>query len=109
MNDLRILRDRQWVGRNAIDTRLGRDDALGSSAMLAQTVAVSSYPSSASVFYAVVPCDVDGGETEGDAATYVARTGSVTYAINLGPQVPPEGTMVICHAVGGRWCFRYDG
>src|SRR5262249_42100772 len=60
-------------------------------------------------FCAVVPCDIDGGESEGAAATYVPRTGSVAYALNLGTQVPSNGTTVVCHAVGGRWCFRYDG
>jgi hypothetical protein len=75
--------------------------------MLAQTTAVKNYPTTATAFYAVVPCDIDGGENEGSAATYVPRTSSVAYAFNLGTQIPPSGTMVVCHAVGGRWCFRY--
>lgn len=109
MNDLRILRDRQRAGREALDAGLGGGEVRGSSAMLAQTTTVSTYPTTASAFYAVVPCDIDGGESEGTPATYVPRTGSVAYALNLGTQVPPTGTTVVCHAVGGRWCFRYDG
>ena len=109
MNDLRILRDRQWDGRDAFDSGLAGAEARGSSAMLAQTTTVTSYPTKAAAFYAVEPCDIDGVESEGAAATYVARAGSVAYALNLGTQVPPSGTTVVCHAVGGRWCFRYDG
>ena len=107
MNDLRVLRDRQSVGQEGLDSSLGGDHFPGSSAMLAQTTTVNAYPTSASAFYAVTPCDIDGGESEGSAATYVPRTSSVTYAFNLGTQIPPSGTMVVCHAVGGRWCFRY--
>lgn len=109
MNDLRILRDRQWAGRDSLDNELGGDGASGSAAMLAQTTTVKTYPTSASAFYAVVPCDVDGPETEGAPASYGIQAGSVSFAINLGTQIPPVGTTIVCHAVGGRWCFRYDG
>jgi hypothetical protein len=108
VNDLRTLRDRQKAGQDALDSSLGGVEVRGSSAMLAQTTTVKTYPTTAAAFYAVVPCDIDGSETEGAAATYVPRTGSVAYALNLGIQVPPSGTTVVCHAVGGRWCFRYD-
>jgi hypothetical protein len=108
MNDLRILRDRQRVGQEALDSSSSGFEARGSSAMLAQTTTVETYPTTAAAFYAVVPCDIDGSESEGTAVTYVPRTGAVAYAFNLGTQVPPSGTTVVCHAVGGRWCFRYD-
>jgi hypothetical protein len=107
MNDLRVLRDRQLDGRETFDSSLGGDQFPGSSAMLAQTTTVTSYPTTAAAFYAVIFCDIDGSESEGAAATYVARTTSVAYAFNLGTEIPPSGTMVVCHAVGGRWCFRY--
>jgi hypothetical protein len=109
MNDLRVIRDRQWSGQEALDSSLGRVEARGSAAMLAQTTTVKTYPTTAAAFYAVVPCDIDGGESEGAAVTYVQQTGSICYALNLGTQVPPNGTAVICHACGGRWVFRYDG
>lgn len=109
MNDLRILRDRQAAGQEALDIGLSVGEARGSSAMLAQTTTVKTYPTTAAAFYAVVPCDIDGGEAEGTAASYVPAAGSVAYALNLGSQVPPSGTTIVCHAVGGRWCFRYDG
>ncbi len=107
MNDLRVLRDRQSAGRKALDSSLGGAEVRGSSAMLAQTTTVTNYPTTAAAFYAVVFCDIDGSESEGAAAAYVPRTSSVAYAFNLGTQIPPSGTMVVCHAVGGRWCFRY--
>jgi hypothetical protein len=109
VNDFRILRDRQSAGWEALDVGLGGAESRGSSAMLAQTTTVQTYPTSASAFYAVVPCDIDGGESEGTSATYIPRTGSVAYALNLGSQIPASGTTIVCHAVGGRWCFRYDG
>jgi hypothetical protein len=95
MNDLRVLRDRQGVGQEALDSGLAGAKFPGSSAMLAQTTTVTTYPTTAAAFYAVVPCGVDGSESEGSAATYVPRTGSVAYAFNLGTNVPPSGTMVI--------------
>src|SRR5262249_10561108 len=109
MNDLRVIRDRQWSGQEALDSSLGGVEARGSSAMLAQTTTVEAYPTTAAAFYAVVPCDIDGGEGEGAAATYVPRTGSVAYALNLGSSIPPQGPVIVCHSAGGRWCFRYDG
>jgi hypothetical protein len=109
MNDLRILRDRQQAGQENFDADLGGAKDPFSSAMLAQTTTVQKYPTTASAFYAVVPCDIDGSESEGATASYNPQTGSVTYAFNLGTQVPPNGTTIVCHAIGGRWCFRYDG
>lgn len=109
MNDLRIVRDRQEADWATLDCDLAGVEARGSSAMLAQTTVIANYPATASAFYAVIPCDIDGQETEGAGSSYVLRTGSVAYALNLGTQAPPEGTTVVCHAVGGRWCFRYDG
>lgn len=107
--DTRILRDRQAAHSDAFNQSLAGGDPDGSAAMLAQTTTVTTYPTSASAFYAVIPLDVNGQELEGQPATYVPSTGAVTYALNLGTQIPPSGTTVICHAVGGRFCFRYDG
>jgi hypothetical protein len=109
MNDLRVMRERQWVERETLDSYGGGADVPGSSALLAQTTTVRTYPTTAAAFFAVVPCSIDGAEVEGAAATYVPLTGSVTYALNLGTQIPPNGTTVLCHGIGGRWCFRYDG
>lgn len=109
MNDDRILRDRTQAAREAIDSAASGDEARGSGALIGITTTVISYPTTAAVMFAIIPQDVNGSEQEGAAASYVPRSDSVTYALNLGTQVPPVGTEIICHAVGGRWCFRYDG
>ena len=110
MNDLRVLRDRQRAGQEALDSSLGEFEARGSSAMLAQTTTVKTYPTTAAAFYAVRALRHRRGRDRGRRGDLCPRrVGSVAYALNLGTQVPPSGTTVVCHAVGGRWCFRYDG
>jgi len=81
----------------------------GSLAQLLTTITVNVYPTTAATFYAGNPTYVNGTEAEGNAAAYSQDVSQVMYACNLGTQVPPEGTRVVAHAVGGRWVFRYDG
>ncbi len=107
MNDLPVIRDRQQAAKRGLDRELGRAPE-GSAALLAQTTTVSIYPTTASAFFACIPMDIDGGETEGASATYVQESSNIFYAWNAGTQVPPVGTAIVCHAVGGRWVFRYD-
>jgi hypothetical protein len=107
MTDTRVMRDRQQTVRETLDRT--RDLApIATAAILAQTTTVSSYPTTASSFYACVPMDLDGNESEGAPATYVQESSTVFYAWNAGTQIPPAGTAIVCHAVGGRWVFRYD-
>ena len=107
MKDARILRERQRAIQHVLD---GSPELApsGSAAVLAKTTTVGRYPASPSAFYALIPQDIDGAETEGAAATYVAEGSAVFYAWNAGSTAPPTGTPVVCHAVGGRWVFRYD-
>ena len=70
-------------------------------------VVAGTYPTDAARTYALTPQDLDGDETEGATATFVAGTGTF-YAYNLGGSIPPVGSKVVVHAVGGRWCFRWD-
>jgi hypothetical protein len=107
--ELRILRERQRAGQEALDSAAGHAPLHGSAAVLAMTTSVSSYPTTAAAFYAMLPQEIDGPETEGAAATYTASSSTPFYAWNAGTAIPPLGTPVVCHAVGGRWCFRYDG
>jgi hypothetical protein len=76
--------------------------------MAAQTVAISSYPGTANVFYGVQALVVTGTETEGSAAT-TTGSGAKFLAYNLGTHVPPQGTQVLIQRVNWRWVFRYDG
>jgi hypothetical protein len=80
----------------------------GSVATLAQTTTVSSYPTTASAYFACVFANINGSESEGASATYVPESAAVFYAWNAGTQVPPVGTTIVCHGVGGRWVFRFD-
>ncbi len=108
MNDTRILREQLAAGRAAVD-RLAPFAEDGAVAVLAQTKAISAYPTVPGAFYACSPLAVDGPETEGAAASFTTDPTRTTYAFNLGTQVPPAGTVIIAHACGGRWTFRYDG
>jgi hypothetical protein len=107
--DLRILRGRLRAGQEALDSAEGHTPLHGSAAVLAMTTSAGSYPTTAAAFYAMLPQEVDGPETEGSPASYTAGSSTSFYAWNAGTVVPPSGTPVVCHAVGGRWCFRYDG
>src|SRR5581483_7946521 len=108
MSDFRVLRDRPMAVEKTTDRIHGHaPDA--AAAILAQTTTVSTYPAIASAFYACIPTDIDGNESEGASATYVQEGAAVFYAWNAGTQIPPSGTAIVCHAVGGRWVFRYDG
>jgi hypothetical protein len=106
-DELRILRDRLAAMDDAFDNSQGGGETYGSAALLAQVSTTGQ--TNPQVFFALVPLDVDGTETEGSPATYVPQTGTTVYGLNLGSQVPPQGTNVVLHAVGGRFCFRYDG
>ncbi len=108
MTDLRVIRDRQQTVQETIDRTQGLAP-VGAAAILAQTTTVSTYPTTASAFYVCVPADLDGNESEGASATYVQENSTAFYAWNAGTQVPPVSTAIVCHAVGGRWVFRYDG
>ncbi len=110
-NDARVLRDRQGAARDDLDSSLGGGEPYGSAAEVVQTTTISTYPTIAGAFYACVPCDIDGAEVEGGAATYVPRAGAPPiYCLNLGTSIPPVGTTLLVHGVGGgRWTFRYDG
>jgi hypothetical protein len=109
-DDARVLRDRALAAEAALDALQGGGDACAAAADLVQTTTVSSYPAVAGAYYACIPCDVNGAEAEGGAATYVPRPGAgPIYAFNLGTQIPPVGTTLVAHGVGGRWAVRYDG
>jgi len=107
-NDLRVLRDRQLAASDALD-RSGGQDPYGSAAMCVITTTVETYPTVAATFYACNPELLTGTEAEGTAATFTVDTSTIIYAVNVGTAIPPSGTKLVIHAVGGRWAFRYDG
>jgi hypothetical protein len=108
VSDSRIERERQKALSGIVD-RVAPFAADGSPALLVTTTTVSTYPATAGAFYASNPTEIDGSEVEGGAASYTADATQILYVLNVGTQIPPAGTRVVAHAVGGRWVFRYDG
>lgn len=74
---------------------------------LGQTTVITTYPTTAGVFYGVTPVTVSGNEAEGAAAPISALTGTV-LAFNIGNGVPTQGQVVECTFVPYCWIFRYD-
>jgi len=108
-NSLRVMRDRQAAAEDVLDAVASLESRHGSAAMLAVTTTVSSYPTSATSFYACNPQFLTGDDTEGATPTFESDSATVVYAYNMGSAIPPNGTKIVIHATGGRWCFRYDG
>jgi hypothetical protein len=108
MFDARVLRDRQQAA-NAAAQRAAPLAEDGSIALLVQTRSVSGYPTTANAFFACAPVRIDGPESEGAAAVFVADFSRTYFVYNLGNQVPPIGTRLIAQSGAGRWTFRYDG
>ncbi len=108
MNDLRVMRERQIAAETALD-RLDTAADYGAAALCVITTTVTAYPTSAGVFYACNPELITGSVAEGATPTFTADGATVVYALNLGTAIPPNGTILVAHSVGGRWCFRYDG
>lgn len=106
-NDARRLRLADDASRTEA-SRAAPRNAPGSPAFVGKTTTVTTYPTVAGRFYAIVPQGVSGTQTEGSAGSFSARS-SIVYALNLGNAIPPSGTSVVCTFVSHRWVFRYDG
>jgi hypothetical protein len=107
LDDAKRLRVREAALADAA-SRVGRDFSPGVPSLVAQTKAISSYPTVAQRFYACSPLTVLGPEVEGGPGTMAAGT-STFHALNLGSAVPPLGANVVVTFVDNRWVFRYDG
>jgi hypothetical protein len=106
----RIMRERQEDLADDIEALEGEERSDGSSSLLVQTVAESTYPTTPLACFACTPVTIDGEDTEGAAANFaVDDSGAILYAFNLGSSVPPVGTALVVDDVGGgRYVFRYD-
>jgi len=80
----------------------------GTPARVAQTKAISAYPTTPNVCYSVSPLAIDGPETEGASAAFTADLSTTLYAYNIGTGVPPIGSKVLVESLRGRYVFRYD-
>jgi hypothetical protein len=84
------------------------EGASGSESMVARTVSLGSYPTTAQSYFALNPITVLGAEVEGGSATLTAEPG-IFFALNIGSTIPPTGTDLLVTFIGNRWAFRYDG
>jgi hypothetical protein len=105
---MRNERARIDVARDELD-RLGDGTPDEAACMLVQTFTETTYPTTAGSFYACHPVSLGGDEDEGSTATIGADASVTVHAWNAGAEVPPSGTTLVIHAIGGRWVFRYDG
>jgi hypothetical protein len=106
VSELRVLRERQQGDSDALDRDGG--DVFGSAALVVRTGMTTTYPTTSNVYYTCSSYQITGTEVEGGAGSLTADSG-LLMALNLGTAIPPIGTAVVAHSVGGRWVFRYDG
>jgi len=91
--------------------RTSQESSAVGAAFLGQTTTDGTYPAPGSnpqVAFLVTPQEIDADDTEGATATFTGDTDNNMLALNLGGSVPPQGSLVIVSAVGGRYCFRFD-
>ncbi|MDQ3168427.1 MAG: hypothetical protein M3P94_07240 [Chloroflexota bacterium] len=104
-DDYQILRDDNQA---ALD-ELGRvPDAPpeGAPRIAAVTIKITTYPTTASVFYGVRAVAILGDQVEGQPA--IEEDSGETYlAFNLGTKIPPVGSKVELTRVPHRWVFTY--
>jgi hypothetical protein len=105
--DAKRLRVREAAVREDV-VRFSSDQAWGSPSLVARTVSVESYPTTAACYYACNPICVLGTEVVGGPAVLTTVAGTF-FALNLGSTIPPTGTDILVTFVGNRWAFRYDG
>jgi hypothetical protein len=108
MSDTRLNRQRHEELATIVANHPNRFGGATTSA-LAVTTTQATYPTTASTFYAMNAQSINGSQVEGNTALLVTDTTSVFFAWNAGTQIPPSGTTVVVHSVGGNWMFRYDG
>jgi hypothetical protein len=104
-NDARINRSRQESIRDAIN-RIPSSPPDGARSLLVTTTTFATYPTTAGVFYAVLPTDVTGAETEGATPTFT-QDSQLFYALNIGAGIPPNSTTVLAEMCGGIWVVCY--
>lgn len=105
-NEARRLRIRETTLADDLKRQLS-DPSQGSPSHVAQTIVLSSYPTTAQCYYACQPVTVLGTEVEGGLGSTSVLT-STFFCLNLGSAIPPAGTQILATFVGNRWVFRYD-
>lgn len=82
------------------------------SSFLARTKIISSYPTTANVFYGMETLFLVGGAPSEGSLGSTGGGGNTFYAYNIGSTAPPSGSLVICTVLpsnlGPFFAFRYD-
>ena len=87
--------------------RRDSDPSLGLPNLLATTMTIRAYPTTAQAYYACQPLTLLGAEIEGGAGVVSVVSGTF-FALNIGSTIPPSGTQILTTFIGNRWVFRYD-
>lgn len=102
------LRDELEALKAEIERGFASDAGWASADFLGITKEEDAYPTVAGAFYAVTPLGVTGSQAEGSGAAISPDDADLTvYVYNVGPFVPPRGTMVIVKSVPDRWVMFY--
>jgi len=104
----RILRESLSEIEAASDRReqLPSDEGVS---FLGATTTAGSYPMTCAAVYVVIPQLIDATDAEGAVPSFDDDGSGTVPAINVGNQVPPQGTLVLVHGAGGRWTFAFNG
>jgi hypothetical protein len=97
----RIERLRHQDLADLVDRAIAQIGA-GTPRQLVQVYNGGSMPSESDHFYLTNPVYLNGAETEGGTATYVADT-TQTIVVDVLHQAPAAGDILTAYAVGGRW------
>ena len=107
-DDIRTFRHRLGTLAAAVERLLTRQGGPTCQAIIIQTKAVGTYPTTAGAYYACNVVTPGGTEAEGAVATTTAGTRTV-FALNVGKKKPPVGTKAVAIVTDGRLVFQYDG
>lgn len=95
--DLRSDLDRLWPTAKCLGE-----------ATLVKTAAKNDYPADAAAYFWCELIRASGTPSEGEPGVFTP-SGRHLFALNLGSQIPPAGTILLAVLAGSRWTIRYDG
>ncbi len=105
--DIRELYSRQF-GRDEDSERAPIYVSEGSRVVLCNTTSDGSYPTAANRVYKLLPVDASVNLTEGATPSYASSSDPAIYAVNLGSNIPANGTgpYAVRKHEDGNWYFR---
>ncbi len=103
-DETRTLRGRD-TDRLADLDRTANEEPAPAAAILARTVTVTTYPTTAGKVIACQALTISVTEVEGAAPTLTLVPG-VFYSVHIGTNLPPVGSDVLLEMVDGLWVLR---